>query len=109
MRILNWETDYAACDDLQMGCAVGERWALNQMQNADSQLSKQGRDICRKIEEMTNIPTFYYLYNYRRVRGDESLKPCPVCNKDWYLKKKIHDYDFKCDDCRIISNRSLNS
>ncbi len=42
MPILRWETNYQSCDRLQMNCEVGERWALNQMQEINSQLSKQG-------------------------------------------------------------------
>jgi predicted nucleic acid-binding Zn ribbon protein len=110
MPILSWETNYISCDSLQMNCEVGERWALNQMQNVDSQLSKQGFGICNRIEELTNIPTYYCLYNYRRIKSDESLKPCPICNKGWYLKKPIHNYyDFKCDRCKIVSTKSSNT
>ena len=109
MPILRWETNYNSCDSLQMNCEVGERWALNQMQNVNSQLSKQGFTICRRIEELTNIPTYYYLHNYKRVRGDESLKPCPICNKKWHLKTPMHNfYDFKCDKCKIVSTKSPN-
>ncbi len=67
MPILSWETNYISCDSLQMNCEVGERWALNQMQEITSQLSKQGLEICRKIEELTSIPTYYYLHNYKKV------------------------------------------
>ena len=110
MPILSWETNYISCDSLQMNCEIGERWSLNQIQNVKSQLSKQGLKICKRIEELTNISTYYYLHNYKRVKGDESLKPCPVCDKKWYLKKQIHDfYDFKCDNCKIISTKSPNA
>ena len=61
--ILSWETNYKSCDSLQMNCEVGERWATNQMQEIDSQLTKQGIAICDKIKDLTNIPTYYYLYN----------------------------------------------
>jgi len=108
-QVLSWMTNYISCDSLQMNCKVGERWALNQMQNVNSQLSKQGFKICRRIEELTGIPTYYYLHNYRKVKGDESLKPCPICNGKWYLKKRMHNfYDFKCDKCKIISTISPN-
>jgi predicted nucleic acid-binding Zn ribbon protein len=41
-----------------MNCEVGERWALNQMQKIDSQLSQQGIKICTKIEKLTGVPTY---------------------------------------------------
>ena len=110
MPILSWETNYNSCDNLQMNCEVGERWALNQMQEITSQLSKQGIEICRKIEELTSIPTYYYLHNYKKYKGDQLTRTCPSCNEKWDLKKQIHNhYDFKCDKCKIISTISPNS
>ncbi|MBV8328018.1 DUF2310 family Zn-ribbon-containing protein [Chryseobacterium sp.] len=107
--ILSWETNYQSCDRLQMNCEVGERWALNQMQDTKSQLSKQGIDICIKIEKLTNIPTYYYLYNYKKHKKGDEIKPCPVCQKKWKLNTKLHDfYDFKCDQCKIVSTISPN-
>ncbi|WP_300688775.1 DUF2310 family Zn-ribbon-containing protein [Chryseobacterium sp.] len=109
MPILAWEVNYQCCDRLQMNCEVGERWALNQMQEVKSQLSKQGVTICKKIEELTNIPTYYYLYNYKKNRkGDENRK-CPCCQREWRLNTTLYNiYDFKCDQCRIISTISPN-
>lgn len=110
MPILSWETNYISCDSLQMNCEVGERWALNQMEEITSPLSKQGLEICRKIEELTSIPTYYFLFNYKKFKGDELIKPCPSCGKKWSLKYRLHNfYDFKCDRCKIVSTLSLNS
>jgi predicted nucleic acid-binding Zn ribbon protein len=110
MPILSWETNYISCDSLQMNCEVGERWALNQMQEIDSQLSKQGLEICRKIEDLTSIPTFYYLHNYKKFKGDQLLRRCPICKGKWGLETQLHNhYDFKCDKCRIISTISPNA
>ena len=110
MPILSWETNYISCDRLQMNCEVGERWALNQMQEIKSQLSKQGIKICKKVEELTSIPTYYYLHNYRKFKDLEPLRPCPSCGKKWKLKKQLHrEFDYKCDNCRLISTISKNS
>ncbi|AEV98182.1 DNA-binding protein [Niastella koreensis] len=107
MPILSWETNYISCDSLQMNCEVGERWALNQMQDLKSPLSKQGFKICKKIGELTSIPTYYFLYNYTKFKGDNLSRSCPGCNKKWGLKKRLHDrYDFKCDRCKIVSEIS---
>lgn len=93
-----------------MNCEVGERWALKQMQEITSQLSKQGIEICGKIEELTAIPTYYYLHNYKKLKGDQSKIPCPSCRNEWNLQTQLHNlYDFKCDNCRIISTISPNS
>jgi len=110
MPILSWETNYIACDRLQMNCEVGERWALNQMEKLDSQLSKQGLEICRKIEELTNICTYYYLHNWKKYRGDSLQRHCPNCNKKWGLETALHRlYDFKCDKCKLVSMISPNA
>lgn len=111
MPILSWESNYISCDTLQMNCEVGEIWAMKQMWDAHSQLSKQGREICRRIEELTNTPTYYYLFNYRRIRHKKDLeRKCPVCNGEWILPQQLHNlFDFKCDKCRLVSSLSSNS
>lgn len=109
--ILSWETNYKACDNLQIGCSVGEMWAMKQMWQADSQLSKQGIDICKKLTELTNTPTFYYLFNYRSIRHSKDIqRKCPCCAGEWLLHERLHNlFDFKCDNCNIISSLSSNS
>lgn len=110
MPILSWETNYISCDRLQMNCEVGERWALNQMQEVKSQLTKQGITICDTLKELTSIPVYYYLHNYKKYRGDQLTRTCPNCNHKWDLEKQLHNlYDFKCDKCRLVSTISPNS
>lgn len=110
IQILSWETNYISCDSLQMNCEVGERWALNQMQEITSQLSKQGLKICSNIEKLTSIPTYYYLHNYKKIKGDQVIRPCPGCHMKWNLETQLHKfYDFKCDRCKLISTISPNS
>jgi len=110
LPILSWETNYISCDSLQMNGEVGERWASNQMQEPKSQLSRQGLKICKKLEELTSIPTYYYLYNYRKDQNDQLVRLCSSCNNQWDLNKQLHGfYDFKCDKCRLISTKSSNS
>lgn len=107
LPILSWETNYISCDSLQMNCEVGERWALKQMQNLNSELSKQGMKICKRIEKLTNIPTYYYLHNYNKYKSDDKNRPCPKCHQKWNLKKTLEkQFDFKCDKCKIISTLS---
>lgn len=109
--ILSWESNYKACDTLQINCTVGEMWAMKQMWDVNSQLSKQGTEVCKKITELSQIPTYYYLFNYRRIRhSQDSKRKCPCCNGDWLVQEKnYHLYDFKCDTCKLISSLSSNS
>lgn len=109
-EILCWEQDYQSCDNLQIQCTVGEKWATKQMSDHNSELSKEGIGICQKIQTMTKIPTYYYLYNYRNITIENDKKrPCPSCKREWILEKQlINLYDFKCDNCRLISSITSN-
>lgn len=110
MDILRWESNYIACDTLQMDSEVGEKWGLNQMENPKSQLSRQGRKICSKLEKLVSKPVYYYLHNYSRYSGDNLNRTCPECQRKWGLKKRLHNlYDFKCDHCRLLSVISPNA
>ena len=80
------------------------------MQEITSALSRQGREICKKMEGLTSVPTYYFLYNYKKIKGDELSRRCPGCNKEWGLQKQLHGfYDFKCDRCKLVSTLSLKS
>jgi predicted nucleic acid-binding Zn ribbon protein len=110
MPILSWETNYISCDSLQMNCEVGERWALNQMEDVTSTLSKQGLEICKRIEELSSVKTYYYVHNYKKFKGDQLTRRCPSCNSKWSMKTPLHNqYNFKCDNCKIVSTISPNS
>lgn len=105
--ILSWESDYISCDTLQMNCWVGERWASNQMEDLKSTLTKQGLKICETLENLTNTPVYYYLHNYSKYKEDDLSRTCPGCNSNWGLQEQLHDrYDFKCDQCRLVSTLS---
>ncbi len=109
--IFSWETNYKACDDLQLGCAVGERWATKQMSDPLSQLSKQGIENCRRIKSATGIPAYYYLFNFKNVpeKVDISRK-CPSCKHEWLIENNLNKfYNFLCKKCNLISSFTSNS
>lgn len=107
-QLINWQQDWQACDQLQMNGRSAEFSALTEIGDFDSSLALRGRTIATTIEENSGVATYYYLY---RV-GGESLKSeqqrrCPQCDGDWALDEAIHQvFDFKCDDCRLVSNLS---
>lgn len=107
-EILSWEENYKSCDRLQLDCTVGEKWATKQMSDPASQLSKQGIKICTKIKELTGIPVYYYLYNYKHItHTKDKARLCPSCNGEWLLKERFLDfYDFRCDECNLLSTFS---
>ncbi|NRB26027.1 Zn-ribbon-containing protein [Shewanella sp.] len=109
-RIIRWQTEWQACDELQMAAATkAEFAALEELTSTSSDLFRRGWDLRGRIEYLTKIPTYYYLY---RVGGDnlasEKTRPCPRCdNKHWLLDEPLLDmFHFRCDSCRIVSNLS---
>lgn len=109
-KILNWEQDYICCDKLQIGSRVGDKWATKQMTDSASQLSKEGIAICSKIKMMTGIPTYYYLFNFRKVKMEhDKTRLCPSCGGHWLLDKPLDKlFDFKCNRCELISSLTSN-
>lgn len=102
---IGWQSEYKACDLLQMHCGYGERFALNQMSKLESGLSKIGLEICQDIEKLTQKPCYYYLYKYRGISlKKERARKCPKCNGEWLLDKNISIFDFKCDKCHLLSS-----
>jgi len=107
--ISSWRTDFQACDDLQMNCQTGEKFALREMSNLDSSLSRRGRNICDWITEGMGEPTYYYLHRYRgRSVASERRRKCPSCSGEWLLPESLHAFDFKCDRCRLLSRTAIS-
>jgi predicted nucleic acid-binding Zn ribbon protein len=102
--LLHWASDYRACDTLQMHCTTGERFAEEQLARHDSSLSANGRDLCRKLEQATRTPVYYFLHKTRsRGRRAELGRICPSCGGQWRLEKRLHNFDFQCASCRLLS------
>ena len=89
-----------------------QKFALRQMQDPHSVLSKQGRAVCQRIEAVTGVPTYYFLFNYRqRSLAQDRAWKCPLCGKNWLLEgaEPSDDLAFRCTDDRIVSAFTLNS
>lgn len=104
--LLGWQSNYQACDALQINCTVGERFAEREMSDLDSSLTKSGLAICRKTQEQTGHPVYYYLFRaHGRNRAREMQRRCPSCGGSWRLSEPLYGkFDFKCDECRLLSN-----
>lgn len=104
--IIFWRRNYQRCDELQMGCMVGERFGTIQMSSLKSDLSMLGLECCRRIKEVTNKPCYYFLYYYRsRSSNPKTRLSCPMCRRPWLLDDPWHGrFHFRCDHCRLLSN-----
>jgi predicted nucleic acid-binding Zn ribbon protein len=103
--ILRWQSDYQACDTLQMNCETLERAATRELGHPESSLAQRGRSICQQITAATTTPTYYRLYRYgARSEAHERKRRCPICAGAWLLPAPWHQFDFKCDQCVVVSN-----
>jgi predicted nucleic acid-binding Zn ribbon protein len=105
-----WQQSYRRLDNIQLECGALEIAAYRQLADPKSELSKRGRDLCRRIEARTKVPTYYYLMRYwARPKGEEDRR-CPGCGNVWKverpkgLPKRFHHFDFCCDNCRLVSH-----
>lgn len=116
--LIKWQESQAACDQLQMNEVTEiEPFAIEQLSQLDSELIQSGKALGDEITAQFNIPVYQYLY---RVGGEsleaEQQRRCPNCGGDWLLtqekerdevKQPLHGlFDFKCDDCLLVSNVS---
>lgn len=106
LYLTNWQLSYQSCDTLHVNSIIGEQFSQRQVVQHDSPLSKEGREICKRIEEHTGKPTYYYLSKPTgKSLKQEKKRTCPSCKKKWLLKEPWHDiFDFKCEPCRLVSN-----
>ena len=107
-QVIKWQEDWQACDQLQMNGLTAEFAVLHELSSPQSSLVQRGRQLATQIEQNSGVATYYYLY---RVGGEsrhqEQHRPCPGCGGDWRLPQPLHAViDFKCDDCRLVSNIS---
>lgn len=106
--LLRWQSNYHACDTLQMNCTVGERFAEKQMSDLSSNLTQEGLAACRSIREQTGRPVYYYLYRAAARRGSTELaRECPGCGGNWRVREPLWGmFDLRCNRCYLLSGRN---
>jgi predicted nucleic acid-binding Zn ribbon protein len=102
-----WAEDYRACDTLQMGCDVGERFGLQQLGDVKSPLARLGRGLAAALESKTGAAVYTCLHDGRLGPSKRPAeRPCPACGGTWALERPLQDlFDFRCDPCRLLANR----
>jgi predicted nucleic acid-binding Zn ribbon protein len=106
--ILSWVNVYKAIKILDLNSGTGEKWAIKQLCNYDSGLSLQGRNVAAKITEVSGVPTYYFIENFKKIpKLKDIARPCPSCGGEWHLTKEIFGYiRYKCDNCLLMSSYS---
>ena len=103
---VRWRANYQAYDGLWFRTrGAQEKHAYRQLAHVDSALSREGRAVCRAIEQGTRRRTYYYLFRYSgRSRERELASTCASCGRAWRLDKPWHEeFDFRCERCRLVS------
>lgn len=108
--ITYWESAYRACHDLEgrRKDAATDTFAQDQLENPESDLSRNGLKICARLQQATGRRTWYYLTRARGLdEAAERERRCPRCGGEWLLPKRWHHrFDFRCERCGLLSRLS---
>lgn len=104
--ILYWLNLYRSFDSIWIASGAGAQFAYRQLSRPDSELNKEGLQVCRAIEKQTKKPVYYYLYRwYGRSVAAERKRRCPSCGGTWLQKRPwLNAFDFRCHRCRLVSH-----
>ncbi len=97
--ITSWQEIYKSIEKVWMYC-LSDRFTFRQLSDPNSQLSKEGREICRELETKLGKPVYYYIFH-----SDKPLKECPSCGKPWTDSDNKKTVDFKCEACRLMTDK----
>jgi predicted nucleic acid-binding Zn ribbon protein len=108
-----WQGAYREHDSIWIGSGKLEIPAYKQLAEPFSELSEYGIKICKTIEKITGIPTYYYLMLYFGRRKDEDKRKCPSCGRVWRTKHPMNNsifwhFPFQCEKCRLVSHAAVS-
>jgi predicted nucleic acid-binding Zn ribbon protein len=84
--VVVWESDYQSCEMLWFNSRVLERATLRQLEDSGSSLNRQGLEVRDRIQGLTRIPTYYFLFRHSaRSARRELERRCPGCGGAWLL------------------------
>ncbi|HEX8246352.1 MAG TPA: DUF2310 family Zn-ribbon-containing protein [Longimicrobium sp.] len=103
--IVWWDSGYRSCDHLEMRKGAAAAFAQHEMQSPESDLSREGLELCARIAGATGRRTWYFLARQRGVgRAAARERRCPRCGGEWLLSERWHrTFDFRCERCALVS------
>ena len=109
-----WQRTYRHLDHIWLDSGALEIAAYRQLADPESEVSRNGRDLCKEIEAATGVPTYYYLMRYWGRPNGEDQRRCPGCGGAWRAEcpqespGRFWQFDFKCERCRLVSHKGVS-
>lgn len=102
-RLTSWLDKREDFEWIWLHSGAGEREAYRQLARPNSPFMKETRDLAASLGEKTGVPTFAFLKHFYKKWG----KHCPLCERKWKWKgpQKLR---FRCDHCRLMSEKSTD-
>ena len=110
VTLINYQKTYASVHELYMQ-SLSDRFTRNQLVNPESSLNRRAFEIREELENKIKKPVYLslsrvFIEHKNGCKKIESDK-CPKCGKN--LVECDYQFDFvkkfKCDDCRLITDK----
>lgn len=106
-RILSWQEMYQRVEGLWLD-GLSDRFTKRQMIDVNSQLNRQGAELCTELERKLQRPVFLYVRNpiggwYQAEKNNRILQACPKCGKNLRTESSVSAG--LCDQCRLAFPR----
>lgn len=95
---VSWQWAYKNVDWLWID-GLADRFTRRQLRDPHSQLSLEGRALCKAYAEKTGKAFYYYLF-----QNDKASKTCPVCDGEWKRERADGRIAYRCDACRVVAD-----
>lgn len=98
--LLHWFEAYRAIDKLWMH-GTSDRFSYRQLNHPDSSLFREGRKICRALETALHKPVYHFVFH-----AGKDQPVCPSCQQPWQSFGDQEVMDYKCDNCRLATEKN---